>query len=175
MDRRRPAGWRSGVSPLPPSTRGGETPPDQPAGRRRSHKAAYNDDRRMKRIIIAVTWILGTTVPVVAGAVFLFGCCVLPFHTMVHKAMPACHLAVEILHGEPQKQTQAPLPAHEKQEPAKRIATTVPRSTQLDLASVVQRPVVARDATSYRSFISLGAMRCDRDVGLHLLVGTLLI
>lgn len=128
----------------------------------------------MKRAVIAAAWILGATVPVVAAAVFLFGCCVLPFHSMVHKAMPVCHLAVELIHGRQQNQTPAPLPAHEKQEPAKRIATAVPRSISLQLV-LVTRHVASRDAIAYRSFISLGAMRCDRDVGLHLLAGTLLI
>jgi hypothetical protein len=109
--------------------------------------------------------------------VFVFGCCVLPFHAYIHKAMPLCQLAVGYISGEHagHQGAQQPLPAREKQEPVKRIATDLPRSFQLAVVSSMSRAAIPIDAAAYRSFISLGALRCDQDVGLHLLVATLLI
>jgi hypothetical protein len=110
--------------------------------------------------------------------VFVFGCCVLPFHSYIHKAMPLCHLAMDFIggeHADHHDSAQQPLPAREKQEPVKRVATDLPRSFHLGALSSTRRTPTPVDTTSYRSFISLGAIRCDQDVGLHLLVGTLLI
>jgi hypothetical protein len=131
----------------------------------------------MKRTAIAAAWIFGTTVPVLASVVFLFGCCALPFHSVVHKVMPVCHLAVQFLRGDQLKpaDAQQPLPAREKQEPPKRIATNAPRSREVAFQAPIERTVAANDAIASRSFIALGAIRCDRDVGLHLLAGILLI
>jgi len=131
----------------------------------------------MRRSVIAASWLIGTTVPLLAGVVFVFGCCVLPFHGVLHKVMPICERAVDLIRGESHEHhaAQQPLPAREKQEPAKRIAGEVPRSMQRTFAATVARPVPAAAATAYRSFITLGAVRCDRDVGLHLLDATLLI
>ncbi len=131
----------------------------------------------MRRTAIAAAWIAGATVPLVA-AVFLFGCCVLPFHAYLHKAVPLCRLAMVLSsarHGDPQQGAQPPLPARARQEPEKRIATDIPRSFQLAALASVMRPAATASANAYRSFISLGALRCDQDVGLHLLGGTLLI
>ncbi|HEV7919508.1 MAG TPA: hypothetical protein VGR02_01830 [Thermoanaerobaculia bacterium] len=125
----------------------------------------------IKRSAIAAALFLGAIIPLLAGVVFLFGCCVLPFHKVIHKAMPMCHVAIDFIRGEHQQQ---PVPAAEKQEPAKRLVTTSPRTFQLVVASPARR-VVPTAGSDYRSFITLGAMRCDSDVGLHLLVATLLI
>jgi hypothetical protein len=131
----------------------------------------------MKRTAIAAAWIAGATVPLLAASVFLFGCCVLPFHAYIHKAMPLCHLAMEVMsgHGDHRGGAQPPLPARAKQEPVKRIAAEVPRSFQLAALASGLRATAPTNPSDYRSFISLGALRCDQDVGLHLLVGTLLI
>ena len=126
----------------------------------------------MRRSLIAATWILGATVPLLAAFVLLFGCCVLPFHGVIHKVVPLCHLAAGLLHHHEQ---QTPLPAREKQQPAKRIAGEAPSTFQPAAASSAHERFVARGATTYRSFISHGALRCDQDVGLHLLIETLLI
>lgn len=133
---------------------------------------------RMRRTAIATAWIVGATVPLLAAVVFLFGCCVLPFHAYVHKAMPLCRLASDFVRGElPGHHDGAaqPLPAREKQEPVKRLATDLPRMA-IHFAAITHRheKPVAR-AAGYRSFIALGALRCDQDVGLHMLVGLLLI
>jgi hypothetical protein len=132
----------------------------------------------MRRSAIAAAWVIGATVPLLAAVVLIFGCCVLPFHAYIHKAMPLCHLAMEFVSGEHadhHEGAQQPLPARAKQEPVKRVATDIPRSFQLAALSSVHHAATPGDTSAYRSFISLGALRCDQDVGLQLLVGSLLI
>ena len=128
---------------------------------------------KMRRAAIAAAWIAGTTLPLMASAVMLFGCCVLPFHRVIHRVMPMCHTAIGVLHGDAKQDPQAP--ARAKQEPVKRIATTLSRPVHLaQQPATLQRRIVAAK-TAHRSFITLGALRCDQDVGLHLFVATLLI
>jgi hypothetical protein len=131
----------------------------------------------MRRTAIAAAWVIGATIPLLGAFVFVFGCCVLPFHGVIHKVLPLCDVAVGFMRGEHhgQRDQQTPVPAREKQEPVKRIATEMPRCFQLAAVSSAEQRVIASDAASYRSFITLGAIRCDQDVGLHLLIATLLI
>src|SRR5258708_33934225 len=132
----------------------------------------------MRRTALAGAWIAGHTVPLLGALVFLFGCCVLPFHAYIHKAMPLCHMAMGVLsgeHGDHHDGAQQPLPARAKQEPVKRIATEVPRSFQLAAQDSVLRAAAPAHTSEYRSFVSLGALRCDHDVGLYVLLRTLLI
>jgi hypothetical protein len=92
--------------------------------------------------------------------------------------MPLCQLAASFIGGEHADHhdgAQQPMPARAKQEPVKRIATEIPRSFRLAAVPSMARAVTPIDTAVYRSFITLGALRCDQDVGLHLLVGTLLI
>ena len=125
----------------------------------------------MRRKLIAAVWITGATVPLVTATVFLFGCCALPFHRAMHKVLPLCHLAMS---GANQDDATPSSPAPEKQEPVKRFASSLPRSARLTATlNVTMAPRIAW--TAYRSFISLGATRCDSDVGLHVLVETFLI
>lgn len=114
----------------------------------------------MKRAVIAVLWIAVTTVPVVLAAVLKFNCCALP-------VMPFCHMA-----GAAHDETQTPVPAHEKQEPVKRVV--MPSSSSLDVANE-PRAFAPTAQAHFRSFITLGATRCDRDVGLNVLLATFLI
>ena len=126
----------------------------------------------MRRTAIAAAWLFGTTVPLVAAAVFVFGCCVLPFHGLIHRVLPLCHIASGLIHHH---DDQTPAPAREKQEPVKRLVSTMPPAFALTPAGDRPRIVRASAATAYRSFISLGATRCDRDVGLHVVLETFLI
>ena len=133
-----------------------------------------------RRRLIAAAWIAGATVPFVLATVFLVGCCVLPFHHVIHKLMPLCEMAASVMRGDHaadghDHDAVPPAPAREKQEPVKRIATEVPAPFRLAAVTVAQSGVAPSAATAYRSFISLGAVRCDQDVGLHLLVETFLI
>lgn len=132
----------------------------------------------MKRRLIAAVWITGATVPLLLAAVFLVGCCVLPFHGIVHKLMPICEMAASVMrggHAEQDHGHEATPPAREKQEPVQRIATEVPHAFRLAADSANGRTCAPAAAAGDRSFISLGAVRCDRDVGLHVLVETFLI
>jgi len=128
----------------------------------------------MKRTAIAVAWIFGATVPLLGGVVFVFGCCVLPFHAYIHKAMPFCHVAIGMMTGEQHGGAQQQVPASKKQEPVPRMTTELPRTFHLSMTAssfaIARNPI-----TAYRNFIALGAVRCDRDVGLHLLIATFLI
>ena len=133
-----------------------------------------------RRRLIAAAWITGATVPFLLATVFFVGCCVLPFHQVMHKLMPICEMAASIMRGDHaahghDHDAVPPAPAREKQEPVKRIATEVPDPFRLAAVAVAQRNVAPSSTTAYRSFISLGAVRCDRDVGLHVLVETFLI
>lgn len=133
----------------------------------------------MRRKAIAAAWIAGTTVPLLLATVFLVGCCVLPFHQIAHKLMPICEMAANVIRGDhaahESHDTTPPAPAREKQEPVKRIATEVPNVFRLAAITAEMRALAPTATTGYRSFITLGAVRCDRDVGLHVLVKTFLI
>jgi len=123
----------------------------------------------MRRTAVAMAWLIGATVPLLMATVFLFGCCVLPFHGVVHRVLPLCHLAAGLLNDH-----QQPAPAPEKREPVKRVAIEL--SCDSRIAGIHEtRAVTPAGSSTYRSFISHGAMRCDRDVGLHLLDATFLI
>lgn len=147
----------------------------------RDHNLRYDSSPMNRRRLIAAAWIAGTTLPFLLATVFLVGCCVLPFHQVMHKLMPLCEMAASVVrgdHGEAahdHEDAVPPAPAREKQEPVKRIATEVPVAYRLAGLAPAERCVTPTAATAYRSFISLGAVRCDRDVGLHVLVETFLI
>src|SRR5688500_4044302 len=130
----------------------------------------------MKRRLVAAAWIAGATVPLLLATVFLVGCCVLPFHQVAHKLMPICDLAAGLMRGDAHAgHHEATPPAPEKQEPVKRMVTQVTSVFRLAAATLPHTVVAPNAATAYRIFISLGAIRCDRDVGLHVLVETFLI
>ena len=132
----------------------------------------------MRRRVIAAAWIAGATVPLLLATIFVVGCCVFPFHHIAHKLMPICEMAASVMRGghtDAQEHGAVPPPVREKQEPVKRIATAVPDIFRLAVASSAERAPAPNAACAYRSFITLGAMRCDRDVGLHVLVATFLI
>jgi hypothetical protein len=124
----------------------------------------------MKRRVVAAVWIAGATVPLLLATVFVVGCCVLPFHNVMHKVMPVCAMALEAMRGD--HDAQAPVPAREKQEPAKRIATVVAPMFRLTMSDVARQTLAPSPVSGYRSYIAQGAVRCDQDVGLHVLVDT---
>jgi hypothetical protein len=126
----------------------------------------------MRRRVIAAAWIVGATVPLLMATVFVVGCCVLPFHNVVHKLMPVCEMAMNVIRGDAREEHEHDAaPAREKQ----RMATAMPTVFRLIATTAPERPIAVATPTGYRSFITLGAMRCDRDVGLHVLVETFLI
>jgi hypothetical protein len=126
----------------------------------------------MKRATIAAAWVAGTTIPSLLAAAFLFGCCVLPFHHVMHKVMPVCHTAIAML--TPHADDTPAAPAKAKQEPVKRIVTVAPQSQRVTISATATAST-PQASTAYRSFIAHGALRCDRDVGLHVLDDAFLI
>jgi hypothetical protein len=134
----------------------------------------------MRRKVIAAIWVTGATVPLLLATLFLVGCCVLPFHALMHRLMPICEMAANVVRGthaaiDREHETTPASPAREKQEPGKRIATEVPNGFRLASVSGAMRAVTPAPTSGYRSFISLGAVRCDQDIGLHVLVESFLI
>jgi hypothetical protein len=128
----------------------------------------------MRRAAIAAAWLVGAIVPLIGGTVLLVGCCVLPFHRVVHRVVPMCHQAADFLRGG--GETKAPAPEKQQQEPARRIVSRLPQPVRVAAAVDARRMTPApADAVAYRSFISHGAARCDQDVGLYLLVAVFLI
>jgi hypothetical protein len=120
----------------------------------------------MKRAAIATTCLLSATVPVLFAIVFYFGCCVLPFHHAMHRLMPICAVAKQMLArgGETERQTATPASDRNPNEP--QLVTNTPARQALQPANAMWRlDVAAASAPGYRSFISLGAARCDADVG----------
>ncbi len=132
----------------------------------------------MKRTAVAAAWIAGSTVPLLAATMFLIGCCVLPFHRVVHKLMPLCEMAASVVRADPSQHDDhehdatPAAPAQQKEEPVKRIATSLPETFRLTTSTAARTTLEPASETAYRSFISLGAVRCDQDVGLHVLVET---
>lgn len=126
----------------------------------------------LKRTVIAIAWLAGSTIPLTFAAMFLFGCCVLPFHHVLHRVMPLCHVAAGILHANhdgPDSDHHPSPPAPERQKASgPRLLPTFrddfPAAAQASLMTLRQ---AAQSRIAYRSFISLGASRCDQDVGLR--------
>ena len=127
----------------------------------------------MKRAAIALGLIAGTLVPALVATVWLFGCCVLPFHHTLHRIVPLCRLAIGFAHTR-QSDPQPSSAPQEKQRPTPRLVAEL---TAPFCVSVVHElsPLVASAPAARRSFMTLGAMRCDRDVGLHTFLSTFLI
>ena len=134
--------------------------------------------RSMRRRLIAAVWITGATVPLLMATILLVGCCVLPFHAVMHKLVPLCEMAVNVMRMPSPAaghDHDPSAPASERQQPVKRLVPVLTGSIQLARATRVSNDAAPTAATSYRSFISLGAIRCDRDVGLHVVDQTFLI
>ena len=125
----------------------------------------------VKRTIAAASIALALTLPALVASVWLFGCCVLPFHRAMHRVLPLCHIAAAAHDGAASRQQPSTAPR------------TVERRIVIRLWSGGLQAAVVRTGglkpaapqVSYRSFITLGAMRCDRDVGLHTLLATFII
>ena len=119
----------------------------------------------MRRFSIAVAWIAFACIPTVAISVLIFGCCALPFHRVIHRILPVCSGIMK---------------THESHTPTT-PATVAAKSAPVVFARTVSKiattiaPLTPRPVPLLRSRIALGALRCDDDVGLHLLLLILLI
>jgi hypothetical protein len=92
----------------------------------------------------------------------------------MHGLRPLCDMAAAVMRGSHHDdghdhEAEPATPARQREEPAKRLTTLLRHTTSLFMAEGLERPAAPRMETSYRSFISLGAIRCDQDVGLNVL------
>lgn len=104
------------------------------------------------------------------ATVWVMGCCALPFHAAMHEAMPVCHAMM----NREASSSQPQAPASERQEPVKRMIaslTSAAHASAQPLATRADSPRL-QVLNDHRNVISLGAVRCDQDVGLHVLVDT---
>lgn len=134
--------------------------------------------RPMRVRLVASAWIAGASLPLLGAAAYFFACCVLPFHGTIHDLMPGCEAASRLLGSGPEdhhRKAQPPSTAPEKQESAKRLAADLTSRARILVVSHDQGPSASFAKAAYRSFITLGALRCDQDIGLHVLVKTFLI
>ena len=123
----------------------------------------------MRRGVLGLACVLASVVPLAIALVFFAGCCVLPFHQVLHKIAPLCSIAAWGMKGDPQNGDRHPVRAPEKiDETAKK---SVPSDLTARFSFVTDREserLLALARTQYRTVISLGAVRCDDDVGLRL-------
>ena len=131
----------------------------------------------MKPTTRVLLLLAGLAVPSALAAIFMFGCCVLPFHQSLHGAMPLCHVASEVLTGHHDgdehggEHPATPPPSREKLSlSSPSVMTPVAPNLFAPRNGVTRSLEQARG--DLRSVISLGAVRCENDVGLHLLLTT---
>ena len=128
----------------------------------------------MRRIIFAAGIVTTTLVPALVATVWLFGCCVLPFHGAIHRLIPLCRIAIAMAHGGDDSDQQPSTTPQEKQRPAQRMATEPTANIGVPFTPR-SSPLISHTPSAYRSSITLGALRCDCDVGLHTLFATFLV
>jgi len=127
------------------------------------------------RKLIAGAWIIGSMASVFALAAFLFGCCVLPFHSVLHRALPICGYVTGILSGAHHDHDKAaPVRAQAKHSPVS-IRVSAARAFARVATNDLRLSRVVHDARALRNVRSLGALRVDDDIGLHSLLATYLI
>jgi hypothetical protein len=119
----------------------------------------------MRRFSIAVAWIGFACIPTAMMSVLIFGCCALPFHHVIHRVFPVCTGIMK---------------THESHTPTTPATVTAKRAPVVfakaapKIATVIV-PLTPRPIPLLRNRMTLGALRCDDDVGLHLLLLILLI
>jgi len=118
--------------------------------------------------------VLGTTVPVLIATLFIFGCCVLPFHKVIHSVAPLCTMAAGMMtgqhHHEDPQETQ--VPASEKQNQTSKFSTELTACSPLLHSDVSHPSLIPAGRQGLRDLVSLGALRCDQDVGSAALLQT---
>jgi|SRR5581483_9806382 len=122
------------------------------------------------RNAIAAAWIIGSAGGALLLSLVLFGCCVLPFHGMLHHALPLCTYFSH--HDDDHHDATPAVPATAKPDPHAIWAKTAVRNL-LPMPPALR--AVAHDGRAIRNLVTLGALRVDDDVGLHALFATYLI
>ena len=128
---------------------------------------------------VFVIWSGAIAIPALIAALFVFGCCVRPFHGLLHSTFPICHAASEIaehLGGMGDTTSGQPVPR-----PRPPLRTAPPTTVVVPewLRAAPDRmtgagPLVSSKADC-RNLIAAGALRCDDDVGFSVLLSTFLI
>ena len=118
---------------------------------------------------IAVAWLLGGGL----AAFFLVGCCILPFHAVMHRLLPFCQIAAALVAGEEtghgHEHPSEPASGQKRDTPAPREASCQPVGRPaLPAVVVVSADCPPASPARFRSQVSLGAVRCDEDVGARL-------
>lgn len=121
----------------------------------------------MRVKVLAAVMLTGSAIAALAAA-FIFSCCVLPFHREIHSVVPLCHVAKAMTSDAGQPSDDPGRPA-EKQRDDHRSLTRSTLSSGIPDVSAVNVSGL-RGSASRRAYRSLGAMRCDSDVGLPTLL-----
>lgn len=101
----------------------------------------------MKRLALAAIAFLLLTFPaVLLASVFSFGCCVVPCHSMQSPTVPMCGAA-----------------------PTQNVAKVMPQQQALTIETVIEPPSANVEPLVHR------ATAAEHDVGLHILLSTLII
>ena len=134
---------------------------------------------RMKPFTKGVVLLGGIAIPSLLAAAFLFGCCILPFHRQLDHFVPFCHLAADVLEGGHHDAAdghgghdQPVTPAPQKGKASASSAAVAASEHRIVETPSVIAVLVAASLASFRSFITLGAARCDADIGLQILLTT---
>ena len=123
----------------------------------------------MRRGVIGVTCLLASIVPLAIAIVFFAGCCILPFHQVLHKVAPLCSIAAWGMKGDQQDGDRQPVQAPQKNDEVAKKSVPTNLTARFALATGRESErLLATALTQYRAVISLGAVRCDDDVGLRL-------
>ena len=127
------------------------------------------------RLLTILAWAAGTLIPAALAIVFLFGCCALPFHRVVHRYLPLCGGIVKMLATAPPMNAGAPTPSTAPPAKIRAVRAEAAIVTTDARISRIEPPARPSLRSSIRSWITLGALRCDRDVGWHVLLAVFLI
>jgi hypothetical protein len=124
----------------------------------------------MKQILLTGLCLAVVAVPALVTSVLVFGCCALPFHKTLHRLFPVCSGIVKVLVPESPRQETTPPRDRPKASIAHAIfAKRLPSVAFFSSPAAAVRPLRPIDR------VAQSAMRCDDDVGLHLLHAFLLI
>lgn len=124
----------------------------------------------MRRSQTALLVLAGAGLPAVAAAVVLVGCCVLPFHGVIHRLLPLCQTAAAIVGGEGDggHDHSVPAPPPQRTDDERGPAAAARWSAGVFPALAVTAQTVVGTRSRLRALSRPEATRCDDDVGARL-------
>jgi hypothetical protein len=127
----------------------------------------------MKKRIIVAGWLTWTTLSFIVTFACLFDCCSMPFQRLLHIGMPPhCSHMRMAAPQTPDDVRDAAAPG--RSAPNGKAAPIAPHLVA-DTRAAVNGSTHLAPLHLRRTLIAHGALRCDRDVGLHLLNATFLL